>query len=82
MREVLAQTGQLLLELGPPPVVVLGTGLVTLQRGPPSQAPSRGKEANCLQLTTCAVLGGPLHLIPNKGLYYLLVTFSFLKKEI
>lgn len=45
MREVLAQNGQPLMELGPlPPMVVLGTGMATLQGGPPSQAPSQGKE--------------------------------------
>lgn len=33
------------MELGPlPPLVVLGTGMATLQGGPPSQAPSQGKE--------------------------------------
>lgn len=35
VREVLAQSGQLLVELGPPPpMVVFGTGLAPLQRGP------------------------------------------------
>lgn len=81
MREVLAQGEQRLMELGPlPPMVVLGTGRATAQRGPPRQAPSPGE--NRLALTAHAMLGGPLRPIPSKGLFYFSLAFLKKKKKI